>query len=287
MKIYLAGRCGGRKIGLLPDTCRSKYIASDLWDHNSELVDFVNMDYVDLEHGARGDHSWPILDHCDIGERETIVRKFAEPLIYTADLMIAYVDDLLAYGTIAEIGMASARGIPTIMLILNPQLPEFGTDADTRAYHMSRRALDDAYWFVSKLSHVKAFWSENFSGFQHIVQQIDKTESPIELNLLLRLLDDDYLSDHILNLHTQYKVGKYRLDFAFPDCKLAIECDGHAYHSTRDQRGRDADRDRELTLQGWSVIRFTGSQIHENPEKCADDVRRIYYARAATKTATA
>lgn len=75
-----------------------------------------------------------------------------------------------------------------------------------------------------------------------------------------------------LHLYPQHSVGKYRLDFALPDKKIAIELDGHEYHKTKYQRTHDAQRDRWLYGQGWHVLRFTGSEIYKDLDKCIDEI---------------
>lgn len=52
----------------------------------------------------------------------------------------------------------------------------------------------------------------------------------------------------------QYPVGKYFVDFAIVHKRIAIECDGAAYHNA----GEDAVRDAELMKMGWSVVRIPG-----------------------------
>ena len=65
---------------------------------------------------------------------------------------------------------------------------------------------------------------------------------------------------------------RYHLDFALPDIMLAIEIDGHAWHSSRQQRQHDSQRDRILTGLGWRVVRFTASEILRNADGCAAEV---------------
>ena len=89
-------------------------------------------------------------------------------------------------------------------------------------------------------------------------------------------------------LEPQYEVAgsKYRVDFAFiadenmtidfanNDFKLAIECDGHDFHEkTKEQVARDNEREYFLKMQGFDVLRFSGSQIYTKPFRCA---RQIY-----------
>ena len=57
---------------------------------------------------------------------------------------------------------------------------------------------------------------------------------------------------------------------------IAIECDGHAFHEkTREQAARDKRRDRELLAAGFPVMRFSGSEIFNDPVGCAEQVRGV------------
>jgi len=76
------------------------------------------------------------------------------------------------------------------------------------------------------------------------------------------------LSDSI----SQYPVSKYTLDFAFPDQKLGVECDGERWHKDKEKEER---RQKELEVLGWEVIHFTGSQIKDDSNACAKKVKRI------------
>ncbi len=90
-------------------------------------------------------------------------------------------------------------------------------------------------------------------------------ESPLERMFFeLAFLD--------LHLYPQHPVGKYRLDFAIPDKRVAIELDGHEYHKTKYQRTHDAQRDRWLYGQGWTVLRFTGTEIYTDLDRCIDEI---------------
>jgi len=84
----------------------------------------------------------------------------------------------------------------------------------------------------------------------------------------------------------QARIGKYRADFALVrmfqgpyahedefDGPLIIECDGKAFHdANNEQLTRDRKRDRDMTLAGYQVLRFTGSELHRDPMACARQV---------------
>lgn len=86
-----------------------------------------------------------------------------------------------------------------------------------------------------------------------------------------------------LHIYPQHPVGRFRLDFAIPDKRIAIELDGHEYHKTKYQRTHDAKRDRWLYGQGWHVLRFTGTEIHQNLDRCIDEICGLVGVERLTK----
>ena len=85
------------------------------------------------------------------------------------------------------------------------------------------------------------------------------------------------------NLEAQWHIftetARYRTDFALIDDKIAIELDGHEFHSSREQRTHDAQRDRALQLAGWKIIRFTGSEIHKDADACINELIKLIPAK--------
>mgnify|MGYP000741791008 CR=1 FL=1 len=88
-----------------------------------------------------------------------------------------------------------------------------------------------------------------------------------------------------LLIQPQWAVGPYWLDFAVLattrwgiavsdfEIKIAVECDGHYFHDrTKEQVGRDKRRDRFLVENGWRVMRFTETEINDDPRACAQQV---------------
>jgi very-short-patch-repair endonuclease len=57
-----------------------------------------------------------------------------------------------------------------------------------------------------------------------------------------------------LPFYPQYPVGRYFVDFGDPVRRNAIECDGKQWHDKK----KDAERDRKLGDEGWTVFRFPG-----------------------------
>ena len=94
---------------------------------------------------------------------------------------------------------------------------------------------------------------------------LEGCESPIETHLL-RALYPELGPDAQKEIQAQYMIDYYDMpvtlpDFAFPDAKIAIYCDGYEFHSERDSFQNDRYQSRELQLQGWCVLRFAGREI--------------------------
>jgi very-short-patch-repair endonuclease len=60
----------------------------------------------------------------------------------------------------------------------------------------------------------------------------------------------------------QYRVGTRSLDIVVVGAggRLAVECDGHYWHTSPSQQTSDARRDRELRRMGWDVVRIRESE---------------------------
>lgn len=126
----------------------------------------------------------------------------------------------------------------------------------------------------------------------NVINYVSRCESPIEQLLAIRLMDlEPYFYKELsvlsgfkfLSILPQKEVvvndRKYRLDFLI-ECLVdnkkhlfAIECDGHEFHEkTKKQAARDKARERNLMSKGYKIIRFTGSEIWNDPGKCASDI---------------
>lgn len=123
-------------------------------------------------------------------------------------------------------------------------------------------------------------------------------ESPIEqiLSLYLEMLNrkgrfDIPLLVDLIYIEPQAEIicntKKYRVDFLLYvkywnfDKQFVIECDGHEFHQkTKAQVERDNERMRNLIKAGYTVIRFSGSEIYNKPLSCANEIKKIIQAPA-------
>lgn len=69
-------------------------------------------------------------------------------------------------------------------------------------------------------------------------------------------------------------IHMYIVDFII-DNKFIVEIDGHESHKTKQQRTSDYMRERYLMEQGYFIIRFTGSEVFVDADKCAEETMRI------------
>ena len=95
--------------------------------------------------------------------------------------------------------------------------------------------------------------------------------------------------DFTCELWPQFQIDvadhKFRTDFCAlitstrtKEISLCIEIDGHDYHErTKQQASNDRRRERLIQLAGLEVIRFTGSDVWNNPPKTIDEtLQRIF-----------
>jgi very-short-patch-repair endonuclease len=79
------------------------------------------------------------------------------------------------------------------------------------------------------------------------------------------------LQRRILTFEQFYPVRSgFILDFAFPEQKLGVECDGEKWHPPNNRK--DRFRDWILKRDGWKILRFKEKQINESILKCVDKI---------------
>ena len=98
--------------------------------------------------------------------------------------------------------------------------------------------------------------------------------SPIEETLYEAMRDDGF--DVEREFFVREEGAGYMLDMAvfLRDGTLAVECDGEQYHSGREKAQDDRNRDNALNAAGWHVLRFSGAEILQDPQKCMEVIRR-------------
>lgn len=136
--------------------------------------------------------------------------------------------------------------------------------------------------FYAYLAYVRAHANHEFDVAKAVLKDISKysyeeprrdldetayglTESPFEEEVyeeLVSLLPKE-------SIHPQYKVGGYRLDFLLTvgDKRIALECDGKAYHQSEEAFVEDMQRQKILEGYGYIFYRIWSTSWFTNKEK--------------------
>lgn len=87
-----------------------------------------------------------------------------------------------------------------------------------------------------------------------------------------------------IDINPQEELNKYRVDFLLigydgvKRTEVVIECDGHEFHDKNEkQRRYEKKRDRDLQADGFKVLRFTGSEIVNEPFRVALDALKFVF----------
>jgi very-short-patch-repair endonuclease len=77
--------------------------------------------------------------------------------------------------------------------------------------------------------------------------------------------------------------SRFRLDFLvfYDGGMVAVELDGHESHKSKEQRLRDARRDRWFEARKVRTLRWTGSEVHASPQECVRELLEIVRGRQA------
>lgn len=73
----------------------------------------------------------------------------------------------------------------------------------------------------------------------------------------------------------EYRAGRFLIDLALPEWKVAVEADGDYWHALPNIKASDARKDAYLTGAGWRVVRFTETQINADAAACAAAVAAL------------
>ncbi len=74
---------------------------------------------------------------------------------------------------------------------------------------------------------------------------------------------------------------RYRLDYAWPAARLAVEVDGYENHSGLEVFRSDRTRRNAMVLGGWTVLRFTADDVRRRPAVIARQIAAALLAPGA------
>lgn len=145
--------------------------------------------------------------------------------------------------------------------------------------------------FFSAMQYIAIHYNDCLNTFAMTwCDDYKSCKSPIEkiLFLAFRILETvrcNELSDKSVafNIEPQYLVDtgkkKYYVDLYFEieswteNVGVAVECDGYEFHQkSKKQVKYDNEREYEIKKCGFDMLRFSGSQIYNDPFKCANDI---------------
>lgn len=128
----------------------------------------------------------------------------------------------------------------------------------------------------------------NFDILEEIGMYDYKIFSPIELIFYITFEIEKEINNNFIYIQPQYdleyKNKKYIADFVIEydeitnnnlkeEFKLIIECDGYEFHQkTKKQVEYDNKREYDLKMMGYQILRFSGSEIYNNPKECVKKV---------------
>ena len=107
-----------------------------------------------------------------------------------------------------------------------------------------------------------------FGGEQHLDLRWDSEKrqpfgSKFEQRVFLKIREKGYA------IQPQFEVNGRFIDLVVSGAKgrLAVECDGDYWHSSRDDQMADLDRQLELERAGWRFVRIRESDFNRNPDR--------------------
>jgi very-short-patch-repair endonuclease len=159
-----------------------------------------------------------------------------------------------------------------------------------------KTAINEAFdeyddWAVGDTPIEKLFYAALYSKIKYDETEFIRVISPISDGMSEASIFDDPASKRCLIVKSQVQIDDWRVDFVVHAWtygempfgprlggkprwrRLIVECDGHDFHErTKEQAAKDRSRDRAVSLAGYDIFRFTGSELWNSPWGCADQV---------------
>ena len=145
----------------------------------------------------------------------------------------------------------------------------------TRGPEAIERALRSRMVTVEQLDSALAA-SPNRSGNADRRRQIaDSRTRPWSAaeRIAHQLLREAGIGGWVANHPITLDLWTFYLDIAFLNLKLVIEIDGYELHSQRAVFEQDRERQNDLVLDRWTVLRFTYRQLTRHPGYVIDTIR--------------
>lgn len=73
----------------------------------------------------------------------------------------------------------------------------------------------------------------------------------------------------------QIRIGKYTVEFLWPEQRVAVETDFFDYHRGHQAFEDDHQRELDLRRMGYTVRRYTGAQLDEYPAEIVVELGEV------------
>lgn len=210
---------------------------------------------------------------------------------------------IASFGNIELLGRESIRetGINVYVLMLHNLIEQFTYFTLCHKRHWSTQKLDRLEVLKNIWFHADELGSKPNDIVKYTIEiwhyRVDQAKKgkPFDLDAECTIIFPDgaprfdspieeqywlaWKAHSSIRLIPQYEIGKYRVDFAHPLTKVAIELDGLIAHGTTEQIANDRRRQREIEALGWKVIRFGGKEIYHNVQQCIIETENIIRAQ--------
>lgn len=132
------------------------------------------------------------------------------------------------------------------------------------------------------MAAVEQFGRRGIVHVRHLIPLADgRAESPMEsearLAMLVHGLPAPELQFEIVDLDGI----TWRVDFAWPGCRLAVEYEGFDFHSSPDALRRDRRKRNALEQVGWRVMGIVSDDVRKRPYDMSRDIAFALRHRAA------
>lgn len=107
-----------------------------------------------------------------------------------------------------------------------------------------------------------SYWIDDDLCLQGFVQEFQPKIYPVVITpqKAICVPDHTYRVDYLVRVYSTKNDDGL---ITHPLLKVVVEIDGHDWHErTKEQAARDKERDRNLQIEGYRTLRFTGSEVN-------------------------
>lgn len=104
---------------------------------------------------------------------------------------------------------------------------------------------------------------------------------------LIRALRSAGLESWRAGVHTDTAAGRFWLDLAIVELRLAVEVDGWTVHSRAEAFHTDRERQNALVRAGWTVLRYTPRRLQADLDAVVEELRSVEVQRRSVRALVA